>query len=181
MNLTLSNPRKRRVGLSVLIGLLSGLIGGFTKWGWEIPFPPRDPGTFWPPGADERVTPPKVFLDMLGLPSDWSYVFSGMDLPLSVFIVHMGFSVVVALVYCVAAEFWPKIKMGCGTVFGIVSNTGGHIIVMPLMGLVPPLLDIPFDEQFSEFFGHIWWMFTVEMSRHYLRHKITGYAAVEDE
>lgn len=181
MNLTLSNPNKRRIGLSVVLGLITGLIGGFAKWGWEVPFPPRDPNTFWPPGALERVTPPKVFLDMLGLPSDWSYVFSGVDQPLSVFIVHMGFSISCALFYCVAAEFWPKIKTGFGMLYGICCDFGAHVVIMPLLGLVPPLFQLPFDEHISEFFGHMWWMWMIEVVRHDLRYRITGYANVEDE
>lgn len=30
----------------------------------------------------ERVTPPKIFLKQLDLPTDWTYTFSGMQMPL---------------------------------------------------------------------------------------------------
>lgn len=177
----MSNPAKRRVGLAVFLGIVTGIVGGFAKWGWEVPFPPRDPNVFWPIGAMERVTPPKVFLDMLGLPSDWSYVFSGVSQPLSVFIVHIGFSITFALIYCVAAEYFPKIKLGYGMVYGFFCYIGAHVITMPLMGLVPPLAQIPFDEQISEIFGHLWWLWMIETVRHDLRYRITGYGSVEDE
>ena len=52
---------------------------------------------------------------------------------------------------------------------------------MLLMGLVPPLMQIPFDEQISELFGHLWWLWIIEIVRHDLRYRITGYGSVEDE
>lgn len=179
--LRMSNPAHRRLGLSILIGCIAGVVGAFAKWGWEVPFPPRNPHIFWPLGAMERVTPPKVFLDMLGLPSDWSYTFSGVVQPLSVFIVHIGFSVSFALIYCVAAEYFPQIKWGWGMVYGFAVYFGAHCVVMPLMGLVPPVFQIPFDEQISELFGHLWWLWLMEIVRHDLRYRLTGFANVEDE
>ena len=68
----ITEPSRRRVGLSVLIGIIVGIIGAIAKWGWEVPFPPRDPNIFWPVDAMSRVTPPKVVLDMLHMP-DLSY------------------------------------------------------------------------------------------------------------
>lgn len=176
-----SNPIHRRTGLAVLLGIITGVIGGFVKWGWEVPFPPRDPNVFWPIGAMERVTPPKVFLDQLGLPDNWTYFFSGVDLPLSIFMVHIGFSLVSALIYCVLAEYFPKIKIGYGMVYGIACYVVAHVIIMPTMGLVPPLAQIPFDENASEFFGHMFWMLMIEITRHDIRYRITGYGSVEDE
>lgn len=58
---------------------------------------------------------------------------------------------------------------------------GAHVITMLLMGLVPPLMQIPFDEQISELFGHLWWLWIIEIVRHDLRYRITGYGSVEDE
>lgn len=175
MNLSyVTDPSKRQVKLSILLGIITGIIGGFAKWGWEVPFPPRDPNIFWPIGELSRVTPPKVFLDMLGLPSDWTYVFSGVSQPLSVFIVHVSFSLVFALFYCIVSEYWPCIKIGQGMLFGFLCYIGAHVIVMPLIGLVPPLVQIPFDEQVSELFGHLWWLWIIEVARRDLRNRITG-------
>ena len=132
-------------------GAFIGLIGAFVKWGWEVPFPPCDPNVGFPyegmtgavvhNGVLQRVTPPQVFLEQLGLPHDWTYTFSGVELPLSIFIVHILFSVV----------------------FAVVSNVLAHVVVMPLIGLVPPLSEIPFDENLSEMLGHIFWVFVMEM------------------
>lgn len=169
----ITEPSRRRVGLSVLIGIIVGIIGAIAKWGWEVPFPPRNPDVFWPIGAMERVTPPKVVLDMFHT-SDLSYTFSGVHLPLDVFIVHVLFSVVFGVMYCVIAEYWPRIKMWQGCVFGFFIYLFAHVIVMPLMGLVPPLPEIPFDEHVSELFGHLWWLWIMEVARRDLRNRMTG-------
>lgn len=169
----ITEPSRRRVGLSVLIGIIVGIIGAIAKWGWEVPFPPRDPNIFWPVDAMSRVTPPKVVLDMLHMP-DLSYTFSGVQLSLDVFIVHVIFSIVFGIMYCVIAEYWPRIKMWQGCVFGFFVYLFAHVIVMPLMGLVPPLAQIPFDENLSELFGHLWWLWIMEVARRDLRNRMTG-------
>lgn len=73
-----TDPSRRRIGLAYLIGILAGVFGAIVKWGWEVSFPPRNPFVFFPLDAGERVTPPKIFLEQLGLPTDWFYIFSGM-------------------------------------------------------------------------------------------------------
>lgn len=167
-------PERRHVGLSVLIGIIVGIIGAFAKWGWEIPFPPRNPDIFWPIGAASRVTPPQVFMDQLHIPSGLEYTFSGITLPLSVFFVHIGFSIVFGLMYCIIAEYWPRIKMWQGAVFGFAVYILAHVTLMPIQGLVPPLSQIPFDENFSELFGHIAWLWVMELCRRDLRNRMTN-------
>lgn len=173
----MSERSKKQVFFKALgIGTIVGLIGAFVKWGWEVPFPPRNPHLGFPlegmtgavqlaDGSWERVTPPQVFLDMLGISHDWSYTFSGVDLPLSIFIVHILFSVVFGIIYCVGVAFFPIVKLWWGAAFGIVTNVLAHVMVMPLVGLVPPLAETPFDEHFSEMFGHIFWLFVMELCR----------------
>ena len=154
-------------------GAFIGLIGAFVKWGWEVPFPPRNPHIGFPyegmtgavvnNGVLERVTPPQVFLEQLGIAHNWTYTFSGVELPLSIFIVHILFSVVFGIFYCVGSLYLPMIRMWYGAVFAAVSNVLAHVVVMPLIGLVPPLSEIPFDENLSEMLGHIFWVFVMEM------------------
>ncbi len=169
----ITKPEHRHVGLSIILGIITGIIGAIAKWGWEVPFPPRDPNVFWPLDAMSRVTPPKVLLDMFGAP-DLTYHFSGVDQPLSIFMVHVGFSIIFGIMYCVIAEYWPRIKMWQGCVFGFAVYILAHNVVMPLMGLVPPVSQIPFDEQASELFGHLWWLWIMEIARRDLRNRITG-------
>lgn len=102
---------QKRYTLAFFIGILAGIFGAIVKWGWEVPFPPRNPNVFWPVDALERVTPPKIFLEQLGLPTDWTYMFSGMQMPLSIFIVHVSFSIVFGVAYCMIAEKWHRITM----------------------------------------------------------------------
>lgn len=177
----ITEPAKRRIGISILVGIITGIIGAIAKWGWEVPFPPRNPDVFWPLDATSRVTPPQVLLDMLHLPSNWSYTFSGVQEPLSVFFVHVGFSIVFGIMYCVIAEYWPRIKMWQGTVFGFFVYIFAHVLLMPAMGLVPPLAQIPFDENASELFGHLWWLWIMEIARRDLRNRMTGEPDAEKE
>ena len=167
---------KKKLTKALWVGTLVGFIGAFVKWGWEVPFPPRNPYIGFPTegmtgavqladGTFERVTPPQVFLEMLGIPYDWTYTFSGVELPLSIFIVHILFSVFFGILYCGLVTFYPIVKMWYGAVFGIITNVLAHVIVMPLVGLVPPLSETPFGEHFSEMFGHIFWLFVIELCR----------------
>lgn len=168
------NPFSNKYTLAFFIGILAGIFGAIVKWGWEVPFPPRNPNIPWPADALERVTPPKIFLEQLGLESNLTYVFSGVELPLSIFIVHVGFSVIFGVMYCVIAEKYPLIKMWQGTVFGFFVYVFAHVIVMPLIAEVPPLSQIPFDEHLSEIFGHIVWLWGIEIVRHDLKNRING-------
>lgn len=170
-----TNPRHRRYGLAFLIGILAGIFSGIVKWGWEVPFPPRNPNVPWPVDALDRAVPPNIFLEQIGLGDwvNWSYTFSGYSLPIGTFIIHIGFAVVFAVLYCVIAEAWPRIKMWQGAVFGIGVYICAHVIVMPLISETPPLSQIPFDEHLSEFFGHIVWLWSIEIVRRDIRNRIT--------
>ncbi|HIC8425054.1 TPA: hypothetical protein ACW7PY_002012, partial [Klebsiella michiganensis] len=38
-----TEPRRRRYGIALLVGLISGVVSAFVKWGAEVPLPPRSP------------------------------------------------------------------------------------------------------------------------------------------
>lgn len=154
------------------IGVVAGIFGAIVKWGWEIPFPPRNPEIFFPIDSLERTTPPKIFLEQLGLPTDWFYIFSGIELPLSIFIVHIGFSIFFALFYCFVAQKHHWITKYQGILFGIFVYFFAHVFLMPIMQHTPPLGEIPFDEHLSEFFGHIVWMWSIEIVRNQLKNSL---------
>ena len=40
-----------------------------------------------------------------------------------------------------------------------------HMISFPLMGLTPPLFDLPWYENVSEIFGHLVWFWSIEIIR----------------
>ena len=120
-------------------------------------------------------------LEWFGMPHDTSHMmvtFSNNQLPIMSFIVHFSFAIAFGLIYCIAAEYFPRIKMWQGAVFGIVVYIGAHVIVMPLLGWAPN----PFpwvagaqtwSEHFSELFGHIVWLWSIEIVRRDLRNRIT--------
>lgn len=37
---------QKRYTLAFFIGILAGIFGAIVKWGWEVPFPPRNPNVF---------------------------------------------------------------------------------------------------------------------------------------
>lgn len=161
----ITKPSSRKYFLSIVIGFIAGLVSGVIKLGWEVMFPPR---------VLERMTPPQVLLEGMGIKvQDMIYHYSGFALNYGNFIIHFAFSIACAVFYCFVAEIWPKIKLWQGCAMGLVFWFGAHILIMPLMGLTPPALSLPFDEQVSEIFGHILWMWVIEIFRRDLRSRMT--------
>ncbi|OFM99755.1 hypothetical protein HMPREF2630_02930 [Rothia sp. HMSC072B03] len=167
----MTDPARRRVGVAVLVGLIAGIFSGIIKFGWEVPFPPRTP-------ERNSTNPPQALLEQIfGMSPETShatYSYLGNDLPYMSFIIHFAFAISFAILYCVVAEYWPKIKLWQGAAFGIVLYILFHVIVMPAMGIVPAPWNQPFGEHFSEFFGHIIWLWSIELVRRDLRNRITG-------
>lgn len=161
----ITEKSSRRCGLAIFVGLIAGLISGIVKLGWEVILPPR---------VLDRITPPQLLLENLGVNvHEMTYVFSGHVINYGNFIIHFGFSVVTVIAYCFVAEIWPKVKLWQGCAAGLVFWVVAHLFIMPLIGLTPPALELPFDEQLSEIFGHMVWMWTAEIFRRDLRSRIT--------
>ncbi|MBF0697637.1 YagU family protein [Actinomyces bowdenii] len=170
-----TDPARRRVGVAIVVGIIGGLFSAIVKFGWEVPFPPRTP-------ERNATNPPQTMLEWFGMTSEQSHTavsFNANDgLPIYSFIVHFAFAIVFALIYCVVAEYYPRIKLWQGAAFGILVWIGAHLVVMPLLGWVPS----PFPwvaggqtwaEHFSELFGHIIWLWAIEIVRRDLRNRIT--------
>lgn len=88
-------------------------------------------------------------------------------------VTHILFSLVFAIGYCIVAERFPKVKMWQGVMAGILCTIAVHGISFPLLGLTPPLSQLPADEYLSEIFGHIVWFWAIELIRRDLRNRIT--------
>lgn len=164
-NFTL-HPRKK---VAIIVGIITGIISAIVKFGWEIPFPPRTP-------ERDLTNPPQQLLEQLGMSFDHShtvYYFNGNPRPIISFLVHFSFSIVFAIIYCVAAEYYPKIKLWQGTLYGLIIYIAFHVILMPILGTVPAPWDQPFEEHFSELFGHMFWTWIIELTRRDLRNRIT--------
>ncbi|WP_159717074.1 YagU family protein [Actinomyces marmotae] len=174
--LSKTDPARRRIGAAIIVGLIGGFFSAIVKFGWEVPFPPRTPG------IRSETNPPQSMLEWFGMSHDASHAtvtFNNNPAPIMSFIVHFGFAIVFALIYCVLAEYYPGIKLWQGAAFGILVYVGAHVVVMPLLGWAPN----PFpwvagaqtwSEHFSEFFGHIVWLWSIEVVRRDIRNRITG-------
>ena len=181
---------KPRFILATLIGLIAGVISAFVKWGAEFPLPPRSPMDMFNAACGPEsmiraadaidcsrnfLNPPYVFLrDYLGVTDPYAalYEFAGHAFNY-VMMTHIIFSVVFAVAYCVIAEKFPRITLWQGIAVGILVNIAVHVITLPILGLTPPLLTLPWYEHVSEFVGHIVWFSSIEIIRHDLRARIT--------
>ena len=183
-------PSRRRYGLAAFIGLIAGIVSAFVKWGAEVPLPPRSPTDLFSGAcAPEQLiraagqidysrnflNPPYVFLrDWLGVvdPNATVYTFAG-HIFNWVGVTHIIFSIVFALGYCVVAEVFPKIKLWQGLLAGALAQLFVHMLSFPLMGLTPPLFELPWYEHVSEIVGHLIWFWSIEIIRRDLRNRIT--------
>ncbi|MCA2019009.1 DUF1440 domain-containing protein, partial [Vibrio tritonius] len=60
-----------------------------------------------------------------------------------------------------------------GLLAGFLAQVFVHWISFTLMGLTPPLFDLPWYENVSEIFGHLVWFWSIEIIRRDLRNRIT--------
>ncbi|MDO4908404.1 MAG: YagU family protein [Corynebacterium sp.] len=164
-----TNPANRRYIQAFWAGILGGILSAIVKFGWEVPFPPRS--------AERNLTnPPQEFLQHMGFSEHFThqtYSILGNQMPWVSFIVHFGFSIVFALIYCLLAERFPVVKKWNGAVFGIIVWILFHEIVMPALGIVPAPWHQPAAEHLSELFGHIVWLWAIEVVRRDVRNRLT--------
>ncbi|WP_251327143.1 DUF1440 domain-containing protein, partial [Escherichia coli] len=66
-----------------------------------------------------------------------------------------------------------KLRLPQGLLAGALAQLFVHMISFPLMGLTPPLFDLPWYENVSEIFGHLVWFWSIEIIRRDLRNRIT--------
>lgn len=157
----------RHYGVATLSGIIGGILSAMVKSGCEDILPPR------PPGA---VPPPIGIINDLGLsPDSMVYTFSEQVVNWGGNGIHYLFSIAIAILYCCLVEVYPKVKMACGVVFGlVVAVLGFHTIVLPILGLTAPIWQWPVDSLISELIGTPIWIIVIEMVRYYLRGRIVG-------
>lgn len=112
-----------------------------------------------------------LYDERVHLPLNEAVILNIMELGVGV--THIIFSIVFAVGYCVVAEVFPKIKLWQGLLAGALAQLFVHMISFPLMGLTPPLLELPWYENVSEIFGHLVWFWSIEIIRRDLRNRIT--------
>lgn len=160
---------KKKYKAALVAGLAAGLVAGFAKIGWEALFPPRTP-------ERDALNPPVKLLDQLGLSQDtihFSYTFSETERPIMIFLVHFGFSIFFAVLYSLWIERNAVVKRWGGAVYGTAVFVLFHEILLPIMGTVPPPWEQPAAEHLSELFGHIVWIWIIEIVRRDITSRLT--------
>ncbi|EAA1522480.1 DUF1440 domain-containing protein [Salmonella enterica] len=155
---------KRYYGIAIFSGVISGVISAFVKSGTEAILPPRTP---------DRIAPPVQMLNDFGI--DWHklvYSYSEQMVYWGGNAIHIIFSILSAITYCIIAEIFPRVTMWQGIVFGILFAIICHGIALPVLGLSPNLAQLPLDEIVSEIVGTCLWIWTIELLRIVLRAKM---------
>ncbi|TCJ98324.1 putative membrane protein [Volucribacter psittacicida] len=165
-----TQPQSRHYGLLIIIGIIAGFISALVKSGWEDIVPPRSP----------NITPPPIeLLQMFGIDTaNLTYTWLDVSVNWGGNGVHILFSIVFAIIYCVLAEIFPKTKLLQGAIFGYAAAFGSHYIVFPILGLYAPFQWLGF---ISELGGSFLWIWAIEITRAYLRKRWTGYDCAEVE
>ncbi|MBM7543335.1 YagU family protein [Periweissella beninensis] len=165
---TLRKPKASFMSIaikSVWYGLIAGMISGMVKIGWENIFPPRTI-------ARNLINPPQHMAMQLGIPKKLveSYFYFSQDQKVFWFtlILHFSFAIVFSILYVFISQYWSKIGLWQGAAYGIVLWIVWHIILMPAFGTIPAPWNQPFDEHFSEFFGHIVWAWSIAAVTYFL-------------
>jgi putative membrane protein len=167
-NLSRSKQIRLGLGILVLLGVISGVVCGFAKLGWEVPFPPRT-------ALRDATNPPQQLLQQLGFSPQFThttYSYNGNPRPIISFMVHFGFSIFFMVLYCIVAESKPKITLWQGAAYGLVLWVAFHVVIMPAIGTVPAPWHQPPAEHLSEIFGHMFCFWVAELARHDLRTRI---------
>ena len=163
---TTTRPRARRYGVAAFLGIITGIVSAMVKSGSEGIMPPRTP---------DRIAPPIEMINDMGMQAkEMVYTYSDHIVNWGGAGIHYLFSIVFAMLYCILAEIYPKVKLWQGIAFGILVAVFSHGILLPALDLSPMPWDLPFDEILSEFVGTSIWMWVIEIFRHDLRQRITG-------
>ncbi|TDV54403.1 putative membrane protein [Pseudomonas graminis] len=147
----------RDYGAAALAGFIGGNVSSFIKWGTEIPFPPRAP---------DRPLPPLEMLDSIGIDAQQlTYEYSQHVINYGSGLIHHGFSIVFAMLYCLLVIRYPRAALWQGVGFGLLVTVGFHGVILPVFHWAPPLWDLPPEEWMSETVGHLLWMWVIEVIR----------------
>ncbi|MCW2254396.1 putative membrane protein [Providencia alcalifaciens] len=166
--LKLSKREDRHLFIAAVIGIITGVLSAFVKSGTESILPPR---------TLDRIAPPVKMIEDTGVNvNDFVYTYSEQIVHWGGNGIHIIFSIAVAVVYCVASELFPRIKMLQGLIFAVIVMVVFHGIVLPTLKLSPAVWNLPFDEVFSEVIGTLLWMWSIELLRMNLRYRITKQA-----
>lgn len=148
---------KRGLGALLFAGIVAGFISALVKSGVETLLPPRLPG----------VTPPPIgLLELFGYDAQsMVYTFSEQVVNWGGNGIHILFSIVIAVVYCLFVNANSIFRTLHGIPFGLVMGLGAHMVVLPIIGIGPMFWNIPFEGYVSEVVGTTIWIWTIECVR----------------
>lgn len=157
----LRDKTDRHISTAVIIGIIAGIFSALVKSGFETLFPPR---------TLDATPPPIVLLDKLGVNVDtMTYHWMGYSINWGGNGVHILFSIVIAILYCIIIEYLPRARLLHGIVFGIGVSILAHGLVVPLLGLSGWLWSAGPEAIISEFVGTAFWIWSIEAVRKDLR------------
>ena len=84
-------------------------------------------------------------------------------------VAHYAFGATVGATYGVLAEFAPAVTAGYGSAFGAMIWLGSHAIVVPALGLSPPVWQSRGKSEAAEFVAHLVYGASAESLRSGLR------------
>lgn len=144
-------------GCLIYAGIIAGFIGALVKSGVETLLPPRLPS----------ATPPPIsLLELFGFNAPaMNYTFMEQSINWGGNGVHILFSIVIAIIYCVAVNQEKIFGILNGVVFGLVMGLGAHCIVLPIIGIGPAPWNISFQGYVSEVVGIMIWIWTIDAVR----------------
>lgn len=144
--------------MSLVVGIVAGLISGMVKIGWEAILPPRTQ-------ARDETNPPQQLLQQLGVPRRITHAYVHYAKDQKVYYIalmmHFAFSVFFAVLFALLYRTFPIISVGQGALYGLAIWFAFHIVIMPLSKTIPTPAKQPFTEHFSEVLGHIVWSWAI--------------------
>lgn len=154
--LTRDRAESGSISFLVFVGIVSGFISALVKSGVEDLLPPRMP---------DAIPPPIGLLELFGFDgAGMTYQFMGQTINWGGNGVHILFSIVIAVVYCVATKYNKTFGVLNGIPFGLVMGLGSHF-VLPLVGIGPAPWNIPLEGYISEVVGSALWIWTIDAIR----------------
>jgi len=141
----------------IYIGAIAGFIGALVKSGVETLLPPRLIST----------TPPPIgLLELFGFDAqNMNYTFMEQSINWGGNGVHILFSMVIAIIYCITTNKEPIVSIFNGVIFGLIMGLGAHCIVLPIIGIGPAPWSITFEGYVSEIVGTTIWIWTIDAVR----------------
>ena len=151
-------------GKACWFGLITGIVTGWVKLGWEQLFPPRTLSR----GVSNE---PQYLLQQLGVPYDVTHAtIPYADNPISwvALCVHFSFSIFFSILFILLVQKLKFVALWEGAAYGIALWIAFHLVILPLIGNVPPMWGQPWTELCSECFGHIAWAWAIAAVSFYL-------------